>query len=48
MQSLRELGNMLYQTGSVAYRPGAAGGYTNTNSFSPSMNNTLNQMKNNY
>ena len=48
MQSLRELGNMLYQAGNANYRPPTVGGYTNTNSFSPSMNNTLNQMKNNY
>ena len=48
MQALRELGNMLYQTGNVGYTPRVSGGYTNTNNFSPSMNNTLNQMKNNY
>ena len=50
MQSLRELANMVYQM-SVAgggYRPPTAKGYANQNTFSPNINSTLNQMKNNY
>ncbi len=47
MQALRELGNMVYQVGSgTTYRPPTARGYTTT--FSPNMNATLDQMKNNY
>ncbi len=48
MQTLRELGNMVYQVGNGAYRPPTAKGYTTGNTFSPNINNTLNQMKNNY
>ena len=47
MQTLKELGNMVYPTTNT-YRPPTVGGYGTNNSFSPSINNTLNQMKNNY
>ena len=48
MQTLRELGNMVYQVNNMGYRPPTAKGYSNGNTFSPNMNATLNQMKNNY
>ena len=49
MQSLRELANMVYQMSTGGgYRPPTASGYANQNTFSPNINNTLNQMKNNY
>ena len=48
MQSLKELANMVYVSSSNAYRPPSAGQYGERNAFSPSMNNTLNQMKRNY
>ncbi len=48
MQTLRELGNMVYQVNNMGYRPPTAKGYSNGNTFSPNINNTLNQMKNNY
>ena len=49
MQALRGLGNMVYQANSGGYKPPTAKGYTTTgNTFSPNINNTLNQMKNSY
>ena len=48
MQTLRELGNMVYQVNNMGYRPPTAKGYSNGNTFSPNINSTLNQMKNNY
>ncbi len=48
MQTLRELGNMVYQVNNIGYRPPTAKGYSNGNTFSPNINSTLNQMKNNY
>ena len=49
MQTLKELGNMLYQAGNNGgYRPPTAKGYNTGNTFSPNINSTLNQMKNNY
>ena len=47
LQSLKELGNMLYSAGGT-YRPPTAKGYETQNTFSPGMAQTLNQMKNNY
>ena len=47
MQTLKELANMVYPTTSN-YKPPAAGRYGANNTFSPSINNTLDQMKNNY
>lgn len=47
MQTLKELGNMVYSQ-SNSYRPPTANGYNINNNFTPNMNNTLNQMKNNY
>ena len=48
MQVLKELSNWVYPMtpGSNTYRPPAASSYNSA--FSPSMNNTLNQMKRNY
>ena len=48
MQVLKELNNMVYPmlSGKNAYRPPAAASYNNA--FSPSMNNTLDQMKRKY
>ena len=48
MQTLKELGNMVYQPGTGAYTPPTAKGYATRSTFSPNMNATLNQMKNNY
>ena len=48
MQALRGLGNMVYQANSGGYRPPTANGYNTGNTFSPNINNTLNQMKNSY
>ena len=48
MQKLKELGNMVYQPSTGAYTPPTAKGYATRNTFSPNMNATLNQMKNNY
>ena len=48
MQTLRELGNMVYPINNMGYRPPTAKGYTTGNTFSPNINSTLNQMKNNY
>ena len=51
MQVLRALGNMIYPlvSGQGAYRPPTVGGGNNqSNVFSPSMNDTLNQMKRNF
>ena len=47
MQTLKELSNMVYPLTNT-YRPPTAGGYSANNKFTPSMNSTLNQMKNNY
>lgn len=50
MQTLRELGNMIYPVGNSkngGYRPPSAG-YGQNNTFSPSMNSTLDQMKRNF
>ena len=50
MQVLRALGNMIYPlvSGQGTYRPPTVGGGNNqSNVFSPSMNDTLNQMKRN-
>jgi hypothetical protein len=47
MQTLKELSNMVYPLTNT-YRPPTASGYGKNNNFTPSMNNTLNQMKNNY
>ena len=47
MQTLKELANMVYSSQSN-YRPPSVGGYGTKNTFTPSMNNTLDQMKNNY
>ncbi len=48
LQSLKELGNMVYPTGGTSYRPPTANRYNTQNTFSPGMTQTLNQMKNNY
>ena len=48
LQSLKELGNMVYPIGGTSYRPPTANGYNTQNTFSPGMTQTLNQMKNNY
>ena len=48
MQTLRELGNMVYQVSNAGYRPPTAKGYATRNTFSPNINSTLNQMRNNY
>ena len=51
MQVLRALGNMIYPlvSGQGTYRPPTVGGGNNqSNVFSPSMNDTLNQMKRNF
>ena len=48
IQALRGLGNMVYQANSGAYIPPTAKGYNTGNTFSPNINNTLNQMKNSY
>ena len=48
LQSLKELGNMIYSVGGTTYRPPTANGYNSQNTFSPGMAQTLNQMKNNY
>ena len=47
MQILRELSNMVYPLTNT-YTPPTAGGSKGKNTFTPNMNNTLNQMKNNY
>lgn len=50
MQTLRELGNMVYPINNSkngGYRPPSVG-YGQNNGFSPSMNNTLDQMKRNF
>lgn len=46
-QTLKELANMVYPTVNN-YKPPTASGYGANNTFSPNINNTLNQMKNNY
>ena len=46
MQTLKELGNMVYSSKN-SYSPPSMGGYGKS-TFTPNMNNTLNQMKNNY
>ncbi len=51
MQVLKALGNMIYPlvSGQGTYRPPTVGGGNNqSNVFSPSMNDTLNQMKRNF
>ncbi len=50
MQVLKALGNMIYPlvSGKGAYRPPAVGGTNQSSVFSPSMNDTLNQMKRNF
>ncbi len=50
MQVLKALGNMIYPlvSGQGTYRPPAVGGNSQSNVFSPSMNDTLNQMKRNF
>ena len=51
MQVLKSLGNMIYPlvSGQGTYRPPTVGGENNQSSvFSPSMNDTLNQMKRNF
>ena len=48
MQTLKELGNMVYQANSAGYRPPTAKGYATRNTFTPNINSTLNQMRNNY
>ena len=48
LQSLKELGNMVYPIGGTSYRPPTANGYNTQNTFTPGMTQTLNQMKNNY
>ena len=51
MQVLKSLGNMIYPlvSGQGTYRPPTVGGGNNqSNVFSPSMNDTLNQMKRNF
>ncbi len=47
MQILRELSNMVYPLTNT-YTPPTSGGNKGRNTFTPNMNNTLNQMKNNY
>lgn len=47
MQILRELSNMVYPLTNT-YTPPTAGRNKGRNAFTPNMNNTLNQMKNNY
>ena len=50
MQVLKSLGNMIYPlvSGKGAYRPPTVGENPQSSVFSPSMNDTLNQMKRNY
>ena len=47
MQSLKALSNMVYPTTNSYTPPNSMNNGTN-NTFSPNINNTLNQMKNNY
>lgn len=47
MQTLKELANMVYPLTNT-YTPPSASEQRNRNTFSPNINNTLNQMKNNY
>lgn len=47
MQTLRDLSNMVYPLTNT-YTPPAVGGAKGRSTFTPNMNNTLNQMKNNY
>ena len=47
MQTLKELSNMVYPTTNT-YRPSTTQNYGGDNTFSPSINSTLDQMKNNY
>ena len=46
LKSLKELGDMLYAQGGT-YVPPTASGYNTQNTFSPNMNETLNQMRRN-
>ena len=48
MQSLKELANMVYSSANNTYTPPTVKGYATKNTFSSSINNTLEQMKNNY
>ncbi len=48
MQILRELSNMVYPLTNTYTPPTAGGKNKGRNTFTPNMNNTLNQMKNNY
>ena len=50
MQVLKALGNMIYPlvSGKGTYKPPTVGGNNQSNVFSPSMNDTLNQMKRNF
>lgn len=50
MQVLKELGNMIYPlvSGKSTYKPPTSSYNRNTGGFSPSMNNTLDQMKRKY
>lgn len=47
MQTLKELSNMVYGL-TNSYRPPTTQNYGGNNAFTPSINNTLDQMKNNY
>ena len=46
MQSFKTLANMVYSTNT--YNPPSSKYNGGNNTFSPNINNTLNQMKNNY
>ena len=48
MQTLKELANMVYPLTSTYRPPTSNGGYGRNSTFAPNINNTLNQMKNNY
>ena len=48
MQSLKSLSNMVYSTSANKYNPSNSKYNEINNTFSPNINNTLNQMKNNY
>ena len=48
LQALKELSNMVYSIPTNTYKPQTQGNKTINNTFSPNINNTLNQMKSNY
>ena len=48
LQSLKELGSMVYRPNTGAYTPPTAKGYATRNTFTPNIDSTLNQMRNNY